>query len=142
MITPKVPPKQSRSTRKFLFTVLVFDSLMRLTPPLSIFALSTVAVAAYKVSPERARTKIKSAMFDIRKSISSWIKPEEQEEELVDEYEFNEHGSIEQDAKKNMEEREADDKSYPPETIETYPVAPLLTPLTNDVSGTSALLTF
>lgn len=117
MITPKVPPKQSRFTRKFLFTVLVFDSLMRLTPPLSIFALSTVAVAAYKVSPDRAKTKIKSAMFDIRKSISSWIKPEEQEEELVDEYEFNEHGSVEQDAKKNMEEREADDKSYPPETI-------------------------
>ena len=117
MITPKVPPKQSRSTRKFLFTVLVFDSLMRLTPPLSIFALSTVAVAAYKVSPDRAKTKIKSAMFDIRKSISTWIKPEEQEEELVDEYEFNENGSIEQDAKKNMEEREADDKSYPPETI-------------------------
>lgn len=117
MITPKVPPKQSRFTRKFLFTVLVFDSLMRLTPPLSIFALSTVAVAAYKVSPDRAKTKIKSAMFDIRKSISTWIKPEEQEEELVDEYEFNEHGSVEQDAKKNMEEREADDKSYPPETI-------------------------
>ena len=116
MITPKVPPKQSRSTRKFLFTILVFDSLMRLTPPLSIFALSTVAVAAYKVSPERARTKLKSAMFDIRKSISSWIKPEEQEEELVDEYEFNENGSIEQDAKKNMEKREADDKYYPPET--------------------------
>ena len=117
MITPKVPPKQSRSTRKFLFTVLVFDSLMRLTPPLSIFALSTVAVAAYKVSPDRAKTKIKSAMFDIRKSISTWIKPEEQEEELVDEYEFNENGSVEQDAKKNMEEREADNKSYPPETI-------------------------
>ena len=117
MITPKVPPKQSRFTRKFLFTVLVFDSLMRLTPPLSIFALSTVAVAAYKVSPDKAKAKIKSAMFDIRKSISSWIKPEEQEEELVDEYEFNENGSVEQDAKKNMEEREADDKSYPPETI-------------------------
>ena len=116
MITPKVPPKQSRSTRKFLFTVLIFDSLMRLTPPLSIFALSTVAVAAYKVSPNKAKAKIKSAMFDIRKSISSWIKPEEQEEELVDEYEFNEHGSVEQDAKKNMEKREADDKYYPPET--------------------------
>ena len=68
------------------------------------------------MSPERARTKIKSAMFDIRMSISSWIKPEEQEEELVDEYEFNENGSIEQDAKKNMEKREADDKYYPAET--------------------------
>ena len=115
MITPKVPPKQSRSTRKFLFTVLVFDSLMRLTPPLSIFALSTVAVAAYKVSPTRAKRKIKSASIDIRQKLSDWIKPEEQEEELVDEYEFNEHGSVEQDAKKNMEQREADDKNYPPE---------------------------
>ena len=123
MITPKVPPKQSRSTRKFLFTVLIFDSLMRLTPPLSIFALSTVAVAAYKVSPERARTKIKSAMFDIRKSISTWIKPDEEDNSENwsinrdnPEYEFNENGSIEQDAKKNMEKREADDKYYPPET--------------------------
>ena len=117
MITPKVPPKQSRFTRKFLFTVLVFDSIMRLTPPLSIFALSTVAIAAYKVSPDRAKTKIKSAMFDIRKSISSWIKPEEQEEELVDEYEFNENGSVEQDAKNQMDKGcWKDDKSYPPET--------------------------
>ena len=31
---------------------------------------------------------------------------------------------------------------YPPETIDTNPVAPLLTPLTKDVSGTSELLTF
>ena len=115
MITPKVPPKQSRSTRKFLFTVLIFDSLMRLTPPLSIFALSTVAVAAYKVSPERARTKIKSAMFDIRKSISSWIKPEEEDIEEVDEFIYNDNDPIVQDAKKNMEDREKDDKNYPPE---------------------------
>ena len=120
MITPKVPPKQSRFTRKFLFTVLVFDSLMRLTPPLSIFALSIVAVAAYKVSPTRAKRKIKSASIDIRQKLSDWIKPDvediKEDIEEVDEYEFNEHGSIEQDAKKNMEEREADDKSYPPET--------------------------
>ena len=123
MITPKVPPKQSRSTRKFLFTVLVFDSLMRLTPPLSIFALSTVAVAAYKVSPNKAKAKIKSAMFDIRKSISTWIKPDEEDNSENwsinrdnPEYEFNENGSIEQDAKRNMEKREADDKYYPPET--------------------------
>ena len=109
MITPKVPPKKPKHVYKLLVKIFLFDILMRLTPPLSIFALSTVAVAAYKVSPERARTKIKSAMFDIRKSISTWIKPEEQEEELVDEYEFNEHGSVEQDAKKNMEQREADE---------------------------------
>ena len=116
MITPKVPPKKPKHVYKLLLKIFLFDILMRLTPPLSIFALSTVAVAAYKVSPNKAKAKIKSAMFDIRKSISSWIKPEEQEEELVDEYEFNEHGSVEQDAKKNMEQREADNKYYPPET--------------------------
>ena len=124
MITPKVPPKQSRSTRKFLFTILVFDSLMRLTPPLSIFALSTVAVAAYKVSPTRAKRKIKSASIDIRQKLSDWIKPDADDtSDKADwsinrdnpEYEFNENGSIEQDAKKNMEEREKDDKNYPPE---------------------------
>ena len=31
---------------------------------------------------------------------------------------------------------------YPPETMETYPVAPLLTPLTKEVRGTSVLVTF
>ena len=117
MITPKVPPKKPKHVYKLLIKIFLFDILMRVTPPLSIFALSIVAVAAYKVSPTRAKRKIKSASIDIRQKLSNWIKPEEQEEELVDEYEFNEHGSIEQDAKKNMEEREADDKSYPPETI-------------------------
>ena len=61
--------------------------------------------------------KIRSAVSNIRQKLSDWIKPDEQNiEEPIDEYEFNENGSIEQDAKKNMEEREADDKSYPPET--------------------------
>ena len=116
MITPKVPPKQSRSTRKFLFTVLVFDSLMRLTPPLSIFAFSVAAVAAYKASPTRAKAKMKSAATDIRQKLADWIRPNDKEDiEEVDEYTFNENGPIEQDAKKNMEEREADDKNYPPE---------------------------
>ena len=115
MITPKVPPKQSRSTRKFLFTVLVFDSLMRLTPPLSIFALSIAAVAAYKASPTRAKTKMKSAATDIRQKLADWIRPDEEDIEEVDEYTFNENGSIEQDAKNQMEEREKDDKNYPPE---------------------------
>ena len=62
-------------------------------------------------------------MFDIRKSISTWIKPDEEDNSENwsinrdnPEYEFNENGSIEQDAKKNMEKREADDKYYPPET--------------------------
>ena len=117
MITPKIPPKEPKHVYKLLIKIFLFDILMRVTPPLSIFAISIVAVAAYKVSPTRAKRKIKSASIDIRQKLSNWIKPEEQEEELVDEYEFNENGSIEQDAKKNMEEREADDKSYPPETI-------------------------
>ena len=117
MITPKVPPKKPKHVYKLLIKILLFDALMRLTPPLSIFALSVVVVAVYKASPTRARRKIKSASIDIRQKLSDWIKPDEQDiEEPIDEYEFNENGSIEQDAKKNMEEREADDKSYPPET--------------------------
>ena len=117
MITPKVPPKKPKYTYKLFYKILLFDILMRLTPPLSIFAVSMAAVAVYKASPTRARRKIKSASIDIRQKLSDWIKPDEQDiEEPIDEYEFNENGSIEQDAKKNMEEREADDKSYPPET--------------------------
>jgi len=117
MITPKVPPKKPKHVYKLLIKILLFDALMRLTPPLSIFALSVVVVAVYKASPTRARRKIKSASIDIRQKLSDWIKPDEQDiEEPIDEYEFNENGSIEQDAKKNMEQREADDKSYPPET--------------------------
>jgi len=116
MITPKVPPKKPKHVYKLLYKILLFDVFMRITPPLSIFALSVAAVAAYKASPTKAKTKMKSAATDIRQKLADWIKPEEQEEELVDEYEFNEHGSVEQDAKKNMEKREADDKYYPPET--------------------------
>ena len=116
MITPKVPPKKPKHVYKLLIKIFLFDILMRVTPPLSIFALSIVAVAAYKVSPTRAKRKMKSAMTDIRQQLSDWIKPDEQNiEEPIDEYEFNENGSIEQDAKKNMEEREKDDKNYPPE---------------------------
>ena len=90
---------------------------MRLTPPLSIFAVSMAAVAVYEASPNKSKAKIRSAVSNIRQKLSDWIKPDEQDiEEPIDEYEFNENGSIEQDAKKNMEEREADDKSYPSET--------------------------
>ena len=89
---------------------------MRLTPPLSIFSLSVVAVAAYKASPTRAKRKMKSAATDIRQKLADWIRPDEEDIEEVDVYTFNENGSIEQDAKRNMEEREADDKNYPPET--------------------------
>ena len=116
MITPKVPPKKPKHVYKLLYKILLFDVLVRITPPLSIFALSVAAVAAYKASPTRAKTKMKSAATDIRQKLADWIRPEEEEDiEEVDEYTFNENGSIEQDAKKNMEEREKDDKNYPPE---------------------------
>ena len=118
MITPKIPPKEPKHVYKLLIKILIFDALMRLTPPLSIFAVSVAAVAAYKASPTKAKRKMKSAATDIRQKLSDWLKPDEQDiEEPIDEYEFNENGSVEQDAKKNMEKREADDKYYPPETI-------------------------
>ena len=95
---------------------------MRLTPPLSIFAFSVVVVAAYKASPDKAKAKMKSAATDIRQKLADWIRPDEEdtsENWSVNrddpEYVFNENGPIEQDAKKNMEQREADDKNYPPE---------------------------
>ena len=116
LITPKVPPKKPKHVYKLLYKILLFDVLVRITPPLSIFALSVAAVAAYKASPTRAKTKIKSAATDIRQKLADWIRPDEEDIEEIDEYTFNENGSIEQDAKKNMEEREADDKNYPPET--------------------------
>ena len=115
MITPKVPPKKPKHVYKLLLKIFLFDVFMRLTPPLSIFAFSVAAVAAYKASPTRAKTKIRSAATDIRQKLADWIRPEEEDIEEVDEYTFNENGSIEQDAKRNMEEREADDKNYPPE---------------------------
>ena len=117
MITPKVPPKKPKHVYKLLLKIFLFDVFMRLTPPLSIFAFSVAAVAAYKASPTRAKTKIRSATTDIRQKLADWIRPNDKEDiEEVDEYTFNENGSIEQDAKRNMEEREADDKNYPPET--------------------------
>ena len=115
MITPKVPPKKPKHVYKLLLKIFLFDVFMRLTPPLSIFAFSVAAVAAYKASPTRAKTKIKSAATDIRQKLADWIRPDEEDIEEVDEYTFNENGSIEQDAKKNMEEREKDDKNYAPE---------------------------
>ena len=116
MITPKVPPKKPKHVYKLLLKIFLFDVFMRLTPPLSIFAFSVAAVAAYKASPTKAKAKMKSATTAIRQKLADWIRPEEEEDiEEVDEYTFNENGSIEQDAKKNMEEREKDDKNYPPE---------------------------
>jgi len=115
MITPKAPPKKPKHVYKLLYKILLLDVLMRLTPPLSIFALSVAAVAAYKASPTKAKAKMKSAATDIRQKLADWIRPDEEDIEEVDEYTFNENGPIEQDAKKNMEKREADDKNYPPE---------------------------
>ena len=120
MITPKVPPKKPKHVYKLLLKIFLFDILMRVTTPLSIFALSIVAVAAYKVSPTRAKRKIKSASIDIRQKLSDWIKPDvediKEDIEEVDEFVYNDNDPIVQDAKKNMEKREADDKYYPPET--------------------------
>ena len=75
-----------------------------------------MAVAAYKVSPTRAKRKMKSAAIDIRQKLSDWIKPDEEDIEEVDEFIYNDNDPIVQDAKRNMEEREKDDKNYPPET--------------------------
>ena len=116
MITPKVPPKKPKHVYKLLLKIFLFDVFMRLTPPLSIFAFSVAAVAAYKASPTKAKRKMKSAATDIRQKLADWIRPNEEEDiEEVDEYTFNENGPIEQDAKNQMEKREADDKNYPPE---------------------------
>ena len=115
MITPKVPPKKPKHVYKLLLKIFLFDVFMRLTPPLSIFAFSVVAVAAYKASPTRAKRKIKSAATDIRQKLADWIRPDEEDIEEVDEFVYNDNDPIVQDAKKNMEEREADDKNYPPE---------------------------
>ena len=116
MITPKIPPKEPKHVYKLLIKILIFDALMRLTPPLSIFAISVAAVAAYKASPTKTKRKIKSAATDIRQKLSDWIKPDEEDIEEVDEFVYNDNDPIVQDAKKNMEKREADDKYYPPET--------------------------
>ena len=116
MITPKIPPKEPKHVYKLLIKILIFDALMRLTPPLSIFAVSVAAVAAYKASPTKAKRKIKSAATDIRQKLADWIKPDEEDIEEVDEFVYNDNDPIVQDAKKNMEKRETDDKYYPPET--------------------------
>ena len=120
MITPKVPPKKPKHVYKLLLKIFLFDVFMRLTPPLSIFAFSVAAVAAYKASPTKAKRKMKSAATDIRQKLADWIRPDEEDIkediEEVDEYTFNENGSIEQDAKNQMDKGcWKDDKNYPPE---------------------------
>ena len=116
MITPKVPSKKPKHVYKLLLKIFLFDVFMRLTPPLSIFAFSVAAVAAYKASPTKAKAKMKSAATDIRQKLADWIRPDEEDIEEVDEFVYSDNDPIVQDAKKNMEQREADDKNYPPET--------------------------
>ena len=115
MITPKIPPKKPKHVYKLLIKIFLFDILMRLTPPLSIFALSIAAVTAYKVSPKTTKRHMKSAATDIRQKLADWIRPDEEDIEEIDEFVYNDNDPIVQDAKKNMEKREADDKNYPPE---------------------------
>ena len=115
MITPKVPPKKPKHVYKLLIKIFLFDILMRVTPPLSIFAFSIAAVAAYKVSPKTTKRHMKSAATDIRQKLADWIRPDEEDIEEVDEFVYNDNDPIVQDAKKNMEKREKDDKNYPPE---------------------------
>jgi len=115
MITPKAPPKKPKHVYKLLYKILLLDVLMRLTPPLSIFAFSIAAVAAYKVSPKTTKRHMKSAATDIRQKLADWIRPDEEDIEEIDEFIYNDNDPIVQDAKKNMEEREKDDKNYPPE---------------------------
>ena len=72
MITPKTPSKKPASLRGFLFKTLLFDAAMRITPPLSIFALAITGAAVYKVSPEKARKTIKSTVLDLRNQLSEF----------------------------------------------------------------------
>ena len=108
-----------------LYLILIFDAIMRITPPLSLFAVSVVAVAAYKSSPTETKRQIKSTIKQIRKDLSRWIDPdktpatepsEDTSEKDPDNYVFNEDGPLEQEAKRNMERNDMDDKLYPPET--------------------------
>ena len=57
MITPKVPPKKPKHVYKLLIKIFLFDIIMRVTPPLSLFALSIVAAAAYKVVSDQSQEK-------------------------------------------------------------------------------------
>ena len=59
MITPRTPPKRSRY-RGLLWKILIFDILMRLTPPLTFIALSVTGVALYKSAPPETKSKAKA----------------------------------------------------------------------------------
>ena len=89
MITPKVPPKKPKHVYKLLIKIFLFDIIMRVTPPLSLFALYRGCSSLYKVAPQSQR-KMKSAMTDIRQQLSDWIKPDEDTSSDGDEFVFRE----------------------------------------------------
>ena len=105
MITPKTPPKKSTSLRGFLIKTLLLDAAMRITPPLSIFALALTSAAVYKASPEKARKTIKSTVLDLRNQLSNWIKPNEDDGFIESDYVYE----------CSNDDVDVDDKSYPPE---------------------------
>ena len=107
MITPKIPPKKPRY-RGLLWKILIFDILMRLTPPLTFIALSVTGVALYKAAPADTKTKAKATFNSLRSKLSDWIKPEEKEEEEMDEYDFDENGEMEQEAKERQDKADLD----------------------------------
>ena len=121
MITPKTPSKKPASLRGFLFKTLLLDAAMRLTPPLSIFALAITGAAVYKVSPEKARKTIKSTVLDLRNQLSDWIRPSEEDHFNQDDYAYECSGSDvddypDPDSDWQPGDVDTDDKSYPPET--------------------------
>ena len=103
-------PNKPKNIYHLLYIVLIFDAIMRITPPLSLFAVSVVAVAAYKSSPTETKRQIKSTIKQIRKDLSRRNDPDmtpatepftkSETDKDPDEYEFDEEGDIEQDAKK------------------------------------------
>ena len=115
MITPKTPPKRSRY-RGLLWKILIFDILMRLTPPLTFIALSVTGVALYKSAPPETKSKAKTTFNSIRTKLSDWLRPEDTEEE-IEEYEFQEDGEMEQQVQEAQDRDDPDDKFYPPESV-------------------------
>ena len=105
MITPKTPKKPKRPIRKLLFSVLILDATMRITPPLSIFAFALAGAAIYKVSPGKAKKTIESTVLDLRNQLSDWVKPNEDDEFTESDYVYE----------CSNDDVDIDDKSYPPE---------------------------
>ena len=106
MITPKTPSKKPASLRGFLFKTLLLDAAMRVTPPLSIFAVALVGAAVYKVSPDKAKKTIKSTVLDLRNQLSDWVKPNVDDGFTESDYVYE----------CSNDDVDTDDKSYPPET--------------------------